>query len=239
MTDQGFLEVKNFEQFQHYKQRNPPWIKLHAALLDDYEFARLPDAAKMHLMGIWILASKTGNKIPADAEWIAKRIGATTPIDLEFLVSTGFISRLRRASDVLAPDKQMPIPSREEERRGKERKEEVSTKVEQPRLVTDRKAPSVAPNWPAELSEMYASVGVCLPGQIGRHLKPVVDRYGLERTREMWGYYIRQAPHLRFGKLDPDTRDTSRMSPADFAKNAGTWFAKTQPVGGGDAATAS
>jgi len=32
-----FLAVKNFERFQHYKDRNPPWIKLHAAVLDDYE----------------------------------------------------------------------------------------------------------------------------------------------------------------------------------------------------------
>jgi hypothetical protein len=47
---------------------------------------------------------------------------------------------------------------------------------------------------------------------------------------EMWGFYIRQAPHLRFGELAPHRRDTSRMSPADFAKNAGTWYAKTQPI---------
>jgi hypothetical protein len=86
---------------------------------------------------------------------------------------------------------------------------------------------------------MYEPIGIIAPGQIGRHLKPVVDRYGLDRTREMWGYYIRHAPHMKFGRLDPDTRDTSRMSPADFAKNAGTWYAKTQPVGGADAATAS
>jgi DNA-binding NarL/FixJ family response regulator len=30
--------VKNFERFQHYKDRSPPWIKLYNELLDDYEF---------------------------------------------------------------------------------------------------------------------------------------------------------------------------------------------------------
>lgn len=86
---------------------------------------------------------------------------------------------------------------------------------------------------------MYAVIGVVKPGQVGRYLKPLVDLYGEERTKEMWAYYIRQAPRTRFGRIDPGHWDTTHMSPADFAKNAGTWAAKTQPVGGGDAATAS
>jgi hypothetical protein len=38
-----WLTIKNWSEFQHYKDRNPPWIKLHRALLDDYAFAALPD----------------------------------------------------------------------------------------------------------------------------------------------------------------------------------------------------
>jgi hypothetical protein len=117
VTEHGYLEVKNFDQFQHYKQRNPPWIKLHAAMMDDYDFAQLPEVARFHLMGIWVLASKTGNKIPADPEWIERRINAQSPVDLELLITAGFVKRLRRASDVLAESKQVAIPSREEERR--------------------------------------------------------------------------------------------------------------------------
>jgi hypothetical protein len=93
--------------------------------------------------------------------------------------------------------------------------------------------------WPAEFSGMYEPVGLLVPGRLGRTLKPLVDRYGVDRTREMWAFYVRHAPHTRFGKLDPDTRDTSRMSPEDFVRNAGTWYAKTQPLGGPSAATAS
>ena len=29
------LIPKNWSQFQHYKGRRPPWIKLHRALLDE------------------------------------------------------------------------------------------------------------------------------------------------------------------------------------------------------------
>ena len=35
------FSVKNWDEFQHYKDRNPPWIKLHNHLLDDYEFEML------------------------------------------------------------------------------------------------------------------------------------------------------------------------------------------------------
>jgi hypothetical protein len=85
------FRVKNFEKFQHYKDRAPPWIKLYNGLLEDYEFGGLPDASKMHLIAIWLLASRTGNKMPYDPKWVSGRINATEPVDLELLVSRGFI----------------------------------------------------------------------------------------------------------------------------------------------------
>jgi hypothetical protein len=85
------FSVKNFEKFQHYKDRAPPWIKLYNELLDDYDFACLQDASKMHLIAIWLLASRSENKIPYDPEWISKRINATDPVDLDALCRCGFI----------------------------------------------------------------------------------------------------------------------------------------------------
>lgn len=85
------FRVKNFEKFQHYKDRAPPWIKLYNGLLEDYEFGLLPDASKMHLIAIWLLASRSSNKIPYDAKWVAGRINATTTVDLKLLSERGFI----------------------------------------------------------------------------------------------------------------------------------------------------
>lgn len=87
----GRLSVKNFERYQHYKDRTPPWIKLYNDLLDDYEFSVLPDASKAHLMLIWLLASRSQNQIPYDARWIANKIGATEPVDLDVLLKSGFL----------------------------------------------------------------------------------------------------------------------------------------------------
>ena len=86
-----YFAVRNFDTFQHYSDRSPPWIKFYNAVLDDYEFTRLPDASRAHLMSIWLLASRTKNRIPFDAIWVAQAIKATTAVDLDALVDAGFL----------------------------------------------------------------------------------------------------------------------------------------------------
>lgn len=111
----GYFSVKGFDTFQHYKDRTPPWIKLYNDLLDDYEFSLLPDASKMHLVAIWLLASRYKNRIRADAGWIAKRISATEAVDLAALEQAGFIIPEQGCSILLAGCKQSAIPEREGE----------------------------------------------------------------------------------------------------------------------------
>ena len=88
----NFFRVVNFERFQHYKDRIPPWIKLYNEVLDDYEFVQLEDAERWHLMGIWLLASRMNNRIPRDPAWVAQRISSTEPVDLDRLEQLGFIA---------------------------------------------------------------------------------------------------------------------------------------------------
>jgi len=111
----GHFSVKNFEAFQHYKDRTPPWIKLYNALLDDYEFGLLPDASKAHLLAIWLLASRYSNLIPYDTEWISRRINATEKINLKLLSEKGFIVLDQGCSNMLANGKHSAIPERERE----------------------------------------------------------------------------------------------------------------------------
>ena len=87
------LRVKNLEKYQHYSKRRPPWIKLHRSVLDDYYFRRLPDAAKAHAMLIWLIASGCDNALHDDAQWLAEMVGANTPVDIDGLVSAGFLER--------------------------------------------------------------------------------------------------------------------------------------------------
>ena len=120
------FSVKNWSEFQHYKDRNPPWIKLHNHLLDDYEFEMLGDAAKGHLLCIWMLASRTKNEMPYDDKWVAKKIGASSKVNLEALVSAGFLIVERDASNMLQESGHVAtasVPSEEKRREEAEKRQ--------------------------------------------------------------------------------------------------------------------
>lgn len=110
----AFFSVTNYDQQQHYKDRGPTWIKLYNRLLDDYGFAQLPDAAKWHLIGIQLLASRHANRIPADPAWLARQVGACDPIDLSVLERSGFICPI---ADVVDPGEISENPASPEKRR--------------------------------------------------------------------------------------------------------------------------
>ena len=93
-----YLRVKNWDEFQHYKDRNPPWIKLHRCLLDDYEFSCLQDASKAHLMLIWLFASQSDGRIPSDPKFLKSKLGLDKEPDLKTLVDQGFLISEQNAS---------------------------------------------------------------------------------------------------------------------------------------------
>lgn len=87
----NWLTVKNWAEFQHYADRNPTWIKLHRSLVDDYEFCALPDHAKGHLVLIWLFASQQGGRVPADPQFLTKKLGLNRAVDLDQLIAAGFL----------------------------------------------------------------------------------------------------------------------------------------------------
>jgi hypothetical protein len=99
----NYLRIKNWEEFQHYKDRNPPWIKLHRTLLDDYEFSCLQDASKAHLMLIWLFASQCEGRIPDDPKFLQKKLGLSSVPDLKTFIDHGFLIPEQSASTTLAP----------------------------------------------------------------------------------------------------------------------------------------
>jgi uncharacterized phage protein (TIGR02220 family) len=96
-----YLIVKNWSEFQHYKDRDPPWIKLHRTLLADYEFSRLQDASKAHLMLIWLFASQSNGRIPDDPEFLRDKLSLKKPPDLKFFVDHGLLIPEQDASKAL------------------------------------------------------------------------------------------------------------------------------------------
>jgi len=66
-------KIKNWHQFQHFKDRKPPWIKLYRDLLDDVDWHDLDPKAAKHLVMIWLVASEYDGELP-DIKTLAFRL---------------------------------------------------------------------------------------------------------------------------------------------------------------------
>lgn len=93
------LRVRNWEKFQHYKDRNPPWVKLYTAWPDDYEWSSWSDASKLLAVCIVMLAGRVGNRIPNDPAWIQQRCGLKKVPDLTELIGSNFIEEIQELPD--------------------------------------------------------------------------------------------------------------------------------------------
>lgn len=119
-TEPRYFCIPNWDEFQHYKDRSPPWIKLYNNLLEDYEFSNLSDASKLHLIAIWLLASRTNNKIPLDSDWVCGKASVSGPIDFAELEKANFISSINGVAIGLQ-DASIMLDQRERESRAEQR----------------------------------------------------------------------------------------------------------------------
>ena len=97
-----FIRVRNFEKFQHYKDRKPPWIKLYVSMLCSPDVHCLSDTSKWHVVAIMLLASQHDNKLPFRKDWIARTIQAKSRIKWDLLFSSSLIECYQDASNSLA-----------------------------------------------------------------------------------------------------------------------------------------
>lgn len=58
------MKIKNWHQFQHFRDRKPPWIKLYRDVLDDVEWHELDGEACKVLVMLWLIASEYDGKLP-------------------------------------------------------------------------------------------------------------------------------------------------------------------------------
>ena len=124
------LIPKNWSQFQHYKNRNPPWIKLHKPLLDDYEFQCLPLASKALAPMLWLLASESQEHetgaIDGDYKKLAFRLRLTEKVleeAIKALIDKGFFTVEDDDSALLAERKRLAILEKEKEAEAEREKE--------------------------------------------------------------------------------------------------------------------
>lgn len=100
------IKPTNWAELQHYKDRAPPWIKLHKKLLDNFEFHSMPLASRALAPMLWLIASEhEDGELDANPDKLAFRLrtsvkeieGALKP-----LISNNFFFVVQSADNALA-----------------------------------------------------------------------------------------------------------------------------------------
>lgn len=92
-----YIGICDWDTFQHYKHRNPPWVKLYVKILDSDAFFFLPDASKLLFFCLLVFASRRKNKIRLDFTWLQKKLPINEPITMETLqplIDAGYVNVL-------------------------------------------------------------------------------------------------------------------------------------------------
>ena len=130
------LQPKNWAVFQHYKDRCPPWIKLHRDLLNDRSFMRLPIASKAIAPMLWLLASESKDGVfDGSLDELVFRLHITPKEyqdGVKPLIDNDFFNVV---SGMIAECKQVAIPETETETETKTEKK--ATSVATPSGVSD------------------------------------------------------------------------------------------------------
>jgi hypothetical protein len=181
MMEHPIYRVKNWAFFQHYKDRRPPWIKLHHVLLEDCNFIRLPLASRALAPLFWLLASESEDGVvsgtPADVAFRLRLTTEEVSEGITGLCNGGYITTEQDASDVIAPRQQ---ETRLETETETEREREGETEAKPAR---GRAAPSFVT--PKELSDLpgWDDAWAGWVAYRNRHRAPVTDR--VKRTVQM------------------------------------------------------
>lgn len=128
------IKIKNWSSHQSYKDRKPPWIRLHKTMLDDYEFHLMSVNARALLPMLWLLASEdedpTSGLIRNSFDKIAFRLRASKKdvvAGVRELEASGFIEgesqcnetvtkRLQDRSQSVTPETEAEAYSKETEK---------------------------------------------------------------------------------------------------------------------------
>lgn len=92
-----YIWVGRWEDFQSYTRKRgkpwaPPWIKLYPQLLDDDAFMGLTEQARLLLVGLFMLFSKSRGSITKDTRSLSRKLNQrVTNAQLDSLNHAGFI----------------------------------------------------------------------------------------------------------------------------------------------------
>ena len=91
-SPRAWLVVVNWERFQHYSDRDPPWVKNYVALLHKDEYVQLSAHRRAILHGVWMAYASAHGVLRGDTRTLTRRLALkVTTRDLDALNEAGFV----------------------------------------------------------------------------------------------------------------------------------------------------
>lgn len=106
--------VRNWRQFQHYKDRNPPWIKLHFSMMASEDWVLLDDCSRVLAIACMLVASRNDGEIDGTERGLAylHRVAyLSDKPNLNPLIECGFLESASGCKQALADARRSVSPS--------------------------------------------------------------------------------------------------------------------------------
>jgi len=92
MTDEQWIVIRNWNRYQHYTDRNPPWIKNHLDLLHNDGYLELTAHQRAVLHGLWLIYASAHCQVRVNTLSLTRQLGIrVSSRQLEALNHAGFI----------------------------------------------------------------------------------------------------------------------------------------------------
>lgn len=115
-----YLHVRNWEKYQHYKNRQPVWIKLHVELIDDLDMrSKVSPITRFAWPHVLLVAARHGNTLKDDPKWLGSLLDLDTKTTRTVLAELrkGRWLTAKRASNPLAKRYPSRAPARSQEQK--------------------------------------------------------------------------------------------------------------------------
>lgn len=197
MERELWIRVLRWKEHQHYKDRDPRWIKNHTQLLENDDYLTLSPRTRSLLHGTWILYASASRTLRADTRRLSSALNQQVRhSDLELLEDAGFIVLL--ASKELAKSEHDDTDALVLAHSQEERREELS-----PTLVEGSSSSS-----PYTDDQDALRTDVRAPDSSssnGEYLEP--DPEGLRRIAEIMADATARADREKERSMDVDWSD--------------------------------
>lgn len=113
------MRIKNWAKFQHYKHRNPPWVKLHFEILSSPDWVMLDDASKLLAVVCILIASRHDGEIPQSCTpAYFKRIAYLDKLpNFKPLIDCGFLIEVQADASICEQVQAIARPETETEKK--------------------------------------------------------------------------------------------------------------------------